>query len=428
MSELFPPVSIRPPFSVRELTYRIKELLETKIGEVSVEGEISNLRNQSSGHLYFTLKDAEAQLSVVFFRGDTLKLNFVPRDGMLVVAKGEISVYPPRGNYQLRVFSLQLKGKGTLQEQFEALKRKLEQEGLFSPERKKEFPYFPEKIGLITSPTGAAIQDFMQILERRCPRLQVQLIGTRVQGLGAAEEIAAAVQEFNRRGEVDVIVLVRGGGSLEDLWAFNEEIVARAVAASAIPTISGVGHEIDFTICDLAADLRAPTPSAAAELVSRPDAEWTALLDHMRSMLHKASLDHLRESRWSLNHLANSYVFREPRRIVSQWMQIIDDKQEQLNQAIRLELERRQNQFDVLCNRWKTIHPKIHFKDLRQKLQHFKERVRLLSPQTTLDRGYAIVFDAKGHVIQSRQQAIKAKDLFLRLNDGDVAVKVKNDS
>ena len=263
----------RRVLTVTELTRLIKAALESEVGTVWVEGEVSNLRQPSSGHLYFTVKDANAQITAVLFRGDQQRLKFKPRDGLQVRVYGEISVYERSGNYQIIVRVLEEAGKGALQAKFEELKEKLQKEGLFDPARKKAIPLLPRHVGVVTSPTGAAIHDILNVISRRFPNLHLVLAPVKVQGEGAAREIAAAIEFLNRRGGFDVLIVGRGGGSLEDLWCFNEEIVARAIAASRIPVISAVGHEIDFTISDFVADLRAATPSAAAELVvGRKDA------------------------------------------------------------------------------------------------------------------------------------------------------------
>ncbi|MCK5594876.1 exodeoxyribonuclease VII large subunit, partial [bacterium] len=242
-------------------------MLEENFPSIWVEGEISNCRMPSSGHIYFTLKDEQSQLNAVFFRGANLKTKFRIEDGLKVLALGNISVYQRRGNYQLIVGLLQPRGIGELQLAFEQLKRKLQKEGLFAPEHKNPIPLFPKKIGIVTSPTGAAIRDILNVINRRFRQVEILVNPVRVQGEGAGEEIAKAIDEFNKMKKVDVLIVGRGGGSMEDLWAFNEEVVARAIYNSNIPIISAVGHEIDFVISDFVADLRAPTPSAAAELV-----------------------------------------------------------------------------------------------------------------------------------------------------------------
>jgi exodeoxyribonuclease VII large subunit len=252
-------------YQVSELTRALKALIESSIGSVWIEGEISNLRRPPSGHLYFTVKDATAQISAVLFKGNQRGLTFIPRDGLLVRVQGDVTVYEHGGNYQVIVRQMRESGAGALQARFEALKARLQAEGLFDPSRKKPLPLLPRRVGIVTSPTGAVIRDILNVLGRRFPNLHLMLVPVRVQGAGAAEEVAAAIDLLNERGEVDVMIVGRGGGSMEDLWCFNEEVVARAIARSRIPVISAVGHETDFTISDFVADVRAPTPSAAAE-------------------------------------------------------------------------------------------------------------------------------------------------------------------
>lgn len=410
------------PCSVSELTEIIKEILESTLTVVTVEGEISNLRQQSSGHLYFTLKDAGAQLSVVMFKWEAARLGFVPQDGMQVVARGEISVYPPRGNYQLKATSLRPKGKGTLQEQFEALKKKLSAEGLFDDDRKKTLPVFPEKVTIITSPTGAAVRDFCQILRRRCPRIEITVFGVKVQGQGAAEEIADAVAEVNRIGEADILILARGGGSIEDLWAFNEEKVVHAVAASTIPTISGVGHEIDFTLCDFASDLRAPTPSAAAEILSKSDDEWREDLLRKRTDLTQFVADFIAEMRQRLVTFSDHYVFREPMRIIEDYAQQVDQLQGSLSRSALRTVERAREKYHYLEERFSRTSPRDMISEKRERLTAFQTQLRLLSPQATLSRGYALVLDPKGKLVKTAASAGKEKKLKLRFQDGEQEV------
>jgi exodeoxyribonuclease VII large subunit len=317
-------------------------------------------------------------------------------------------------------------GRGNLQEQFEALKRKLQAEGLFDAERKRTLPLFPEKIAVVTSPTGAALRDFLQIIHRRCPRLTVQVFGARVQGDGAAGEVAAAIDELNRLAEADVIIVTRGGGSLEDLWAFNEEVVARAVAMSAIPVISGVGHEIDFTICDFAADLRAPTPSAAAELVSLADSEWRERLAGFENDLRRAVDDYLEKCRWQLASHRDHYVFREPVRIVEHMSQRLDDFDGALRRGLSLSAEHSRDKVKNLGQRWDLAAPARKFAEFRKLLQAKAAQLRLLSPQQTLQRGYAIIFNAEGGVLRNKRALSAARDIKLRVADGEVGARVQS--
>jgi exodeoxyribonuclease VII large subunit len=287
--------AVRPPriYTVSELTTEIRLLLEDALPGVWVEGEISNARSPSSGHVYFTLKDPETQIQVVMFRAASRQLKFQPRDGLAVLAYGALSVYEPRGQYQLIAEYLEPRGRGALQLAFEQLKARLDAEGLFDDARKRQIPVLPRRIGVITSPTGAAIRDILQVLRRRFANVDVLISPVPVQGEQAAPEIVKALRELNRRGGLDVLILARGGGSIEDLWAFNEEVLARAIAESKIPVISAVGHEIDYTIADFVADLRAPTPSAAAELVVSRKEELAQRLDDLHARMVTVSRSRL---------------------------------------------------------------------------------------------------------------------------------------
>jgi exodeoxyribonuclease VII large subunit len=411
--------------SVSSLTQQIRTLLESHFEAVQVRGEISNFRRQSSGHLYFTLKDANAQIKAVFFRGDVRGLKFEPKDGMSVVVQGEVTVYSVRGEYQVRVIGMQPEGKGSLQEQFEALKRKLFAEGLFEQSRKKALPPFPERIGVVTSPTGAALQDFLQILGRRCPRMEVQVFGVKVQGVGAAEEVVAALNYFNQCKEVDVIIVTRGGGSLEDLWAFNEEVLARAIAASEIPIISAVGHEIDFTMSDWVADLRAPTPSAAAELLSLSDEEWQERLAAIQRELGKEWGRQLEQRQGKVKELRGHYVFKEPGRIVEQWFQRVDDLSERLQRGLELRRSRAREKMTYLSRRWQSLDPKKKILECRQQLKAREDQLRLLSPERTLSRGYTMVLDAEGKIVRSVKAAVEKRKLKIRFSDGEQGVRVE---
>ena len=377
--------------SVSELTRRIKSLLEGQFPSAWVEGEISNLVVAASGHVYFTLKDATAQLSAVLFRGGAGKVPFKLTDGQQVVALGEVSVYERRGQYQLIVSQLLPKGLGALQLAFEQLKQKLAGEGLFDQVRKKPLPLLPSRIGLVTSPTGAAIRDFLNILDRRYSNRHVIINPVRVPGIGAAEEIAAAVDEFNSRNLVDVIIVTRGGGSLEDLWAFNEEVVARSIARSRIPTISAVGHEIDFTIADFVADLRAPTPSAAAELVVKAKAEFQAELQQFQRRLDKDLRYRLSESRRRLA----SCILRHPAELVRQSQQQLDGLTHRLARRQHLETQSARFATGMAHCRQAT----------RQHLTVLAGKLDLLSPKSTLARGYSITRLVDGQVVKTVQTA-----------------------
>lgn len=316
------PISPRKVYSVSELTSEIKELLEDTFEHLWVEGEVSDVHLHSSGHLYFTLKDERSQIRTVMFRSQVRLLAFEPEDGMYVLCRGRVGVYEARGAYQLILDFMEPRGLGALLRAFDQLKDRLQKEGLFDPARKRPLPFLPRRIGIVTSPTGAAIRDMLQILGRRFPNLHILIRPTRVQGEGAAQEIAGALDDLNRLPDLDLIVLTRGGGSLEDLWAFNEEEVARAIARSGIPVVTGVGHEVDFTIADFVADLRAPTPSAAAEMIVplRRDLE-----------------EHLKGSGDALSQCI-SRIIRERRDALSQWSKRISDPRKRVaDQRISLD-------------------------------------------------------------------------------------------
>ena len=413
------------PLSVSALTAQIKEILEDQVGEVSVAGEISNLRHQSSGHYYFTLKDEGSQIPCALFKGSAIRLAVQPKDGAKVVAEGEVSVYPPRGAYQLIVRSLEPAGKGDLHQRFEELKRKLQMEGLFAEERKREIPEFVERVALVTSPTGAAVRDAVHVLQRRCPRIRITVFGVKVQGEGAAEEVADAIGEIGRRKLADVVLVVRGGGSLEDLWAFNEEVVARAVAASPIPVISGVGHETDFTICDFVADVRAPTPSAAAEIVSRPDEDWREEVRGWGERLAEAVIDFLEEKKRRLGDLAGSYVFREPGKMVEMSGQRVDELAVQLMRGLESGWRYRKQYAEGLLGRWLALRPERRLREFSLRVQAALDRLRAMGPEETLKRGYALVQSTDGKLVRKVEPARKLGDLVVRFADGKLPVQVK---
>lgn len=411
------------PLSVSALTARIKDLLEEQVGEVSVAGEISNFRRQASGHCYFTLKDEGSQIPCALFKGSAARLGLQPGDGVKVVAHGEVSVYEPRGAYQLIVRGLEPLGKGDLHQRFEELKKKLQAEGLFEESRKRPIPEFVERVGIITSPTGAAVRDVIHVLQRRCPRIALTVFGVKVQGEGAAEEVAEAIAEMGRR-DFDVLLVVRGGGSLEDLWSFNEEIVARAVVASPVPVISGVGHETDFTICDFAADLRAPTPSAAAEMVSRPDADWQEEVESLGERLESAVRDVLKEKKRRIGELAGSYVFREPGKMVEMSAQRVDELAVQLQRGLGNAWRYRKQMAEVLLQRWGALRPERRVRELSLRMQAAADRLRVLGPDETLRRGYTLVQSPDGKLVRNVAAAKKQSELVVRFSDGKLGVKV----
>jgi exodeoxyribonuclease VII large subunit len=398
--------------TVTELTRRIKGLLEGSFPTVWVEGEISNFTVSAAGHAYFTLKDANAALSAVMFRNVTGKLTFAPADGLQVLACGPVSVYEKRGQYQIIISQLMPKGLGALQLAFEQLKQKLAKEGLFDAERKKPIPVLPQRIGLVTSPTGAAIRDFLNIIGRRYPNVHIIIHPVRVQGVGAAAEIAAAVDDFNTRQLVDVIIVMRGGGSLEDLWAFNEEPVARALARSTIPTISAVGHEVDFTISDFVADLRAPTPSAAAELVVRAKDEFLALIAQNQKRLDQELRLRLSEARRRLA----ACVVRHPADMVRQYQQRVDDLAHRLRQASLVNLQEQRNRLAGL----RLLTPQMLLQRTKHRLAQAQTRLELLSPKGTLSRGYSITrHKDTGKVVRRVADVLPGTKLSTIVLDGE---------
>jgi len=435
-------------WSVSELTRAVRSTLEDQIGVVWVEGEISNYRRQPSGHQYFTLKDAQAQVACVWFARSGLRLKQTAlSDGMQVQVRGTLTVYEARGQYQLNVQLVQAGGAGLLQAKFEALKRKLEAEGLFAAERKRPLPKFPTRIGIVTSPTGAALRDILNILARRAPWVQVMIQPVRVQGEGAAEEIATAVAALNRLAEfgippVEVILVGRGGGSAEDLWEFNEEIVVRAIADSIIPVVSAVGHEIDFTIADLVADLRAPTPSAAAELLVPDISELLPRLARLRGQLQRALFTLLAGERRRLEFLARTALFREPAKRVSEAAQRLDLTWETLRRTLRAALDEagqhlkalrasvRQHRPDQLLAlrrvRFESVRLQLAdrlryaLNDRRTQLQRASQVVHLLAPNSMLARGYSMTTTADGKIIASRKEVVPGTVILTNVSDGSI--------
>ena len=410
--------SLRTPITVTALTSEIRELLEESLGEVWVAGEISNFRSPGSGHLYFTLKDATATLAAVMFRQEAARIGFTLRDGQAVLARGSVTVYEARGQYQLQVTEIQPRGQGTLQQRFEELKRRLQAEGLFESNRKRELPVFPETIGIVTSLQGAVLQDMLRILQRRAPGIRILVRGVRVQGVGAENEIAEAVRQFGRENAVDVLIVARGGGSLEDLWCFNEEVVARALAASPMPTISAVGHETDFTIADFVADLRAPTPSAAAELLTRDWAEWRETIASLHRRMDRHVRSALGQHRRHLAGLAESYALREPRRIVREWAQRLDDLRQALALGTKRGLQSRRDLLRLRETQLQAHQPRRELARRRAHVDHLTARLRALGPQATLDRGYALVLDRDGHPIREARTALKDQPVRIALSRG----------
>jgi exodeoxyribonuclease VII large subunit len=390
-----------PPkhWTVTELTHQIRGILEPAFRQVWVQGELSNLRPAASGHVYFSLKDEGACISAAVFGWGKARRSFELKDGLQVLCRGKLSVYPPRGTYQLVVDQIEPLGAGALQIAFEQLKNKLAAEGLFDPRRKRELPAFPRRIAVITSPSGAAIQDMLNILRRRAPHLQVLVIPAVVQGDAAPAQLIRGLEIANRHGLGDVVVLARGGGSIEDLWCFNDEALARAIAASKIPVISAVGHEIDFTISDFVSDLRAPTPSAAAEIVSGNWVDVSARLRDAQMRLGAAIARDLTMRRRLLEHVSARVV--SPRDKLREQAQRCDDLFMRLERAMRSRLERRH----AFMEQWMG-------------------KLDALSPLRVLERGYSIVRSDENSVIRSASQVQEGQKLRITFHDGECPVQV----
>jgi exodeoxyribonuclease VII large subunit len=414
------------PLSITELTQRIRSAVEPSFSSVCVEGEISGFKTYTSGHSYFTLKDAGAILNAVLFSGTRTKLpaTLMLKDGLKVRAYGAVTIYPERGQYQLVVRNLEASGTGDLMQQYEELKKRLQQEGLFAPERKKPLPTFPQRIGIVTSPTGAVIHDIITVLGRRFPNLNIRLAPVKVQGEGAANSIANAIHYFNASSTwiPDVLIIGRGGGSIEDLWAFNEEPVVRAVAASKIPTISAVGHETDVTLCDFAADVRAPTPSAAAEIVIAPKAEFQKKLERLSEDLQHTLTQRMQQS-----------------------MQRVDDfdirlraSLQQKGHQFRKRVEHASGRLGVLRERQtRTLESRLalYRQRLVQAAQRKNERYRarletlarqceLLNPLAVLDRGYSLTRTADGKLVRSIADVAPEIALRTQVKDGTITSRV----
>src|SRR5438876_2513316 len=447
-SDLFPQTS--KVLTVSELTRSIRGTLETKFGAVWVQGEISNYKLHPSGHQYFTLKDQRAQIASVIFRNTMAPLRQPLADGTQVQVYGNVSVFEARGQYQLSVQILQPRGLGLLQAKFEALKRKLEAEGLFEAERKRPLPKFPRRIGIVTSPSGAAIRDMLNVLQRRAPWLEILINPVRVQGAGAASEVAVAIRELATLNvlwpSVDLIIVARGGGSIEDLWAFNEEIVARVIADVDIPIISAIGHEIDFTICDFVADLRAPTPSAAAELIVPDIIDLRRRIDELAGCLQKCFRSFLEHQKTRLRFLSERTLARELLKRMHDAQQQIDLSREALRRHIAYkidnyrrglvhiasalqarnparELVMRRNHFADLQRRFATLPPRF-LADAKQRFGRMEGILRVLGPDATLRRGYSITTDKNGKVVRSIVRVKCGIRLHTRVTDGDIESEV----
>jgi exodeoxyribonuclease VII large subunit len=389
------------PLTITELTHQVKDLIEANFGTVTVVGEISNFTRASSGHLYFTLKDENAQLRAIMWRGTASRVKFELHDGLEVVVTGRLEVYAARGSYQLIADRMIPQGMGELELAFRQLQEKLAKEGLFDPERKKPIPRFPRRIALVTSPTGAAVRDMLQVMTRRWPALDVVLLPVAVQGDNAAEQIAAAIHYAPQIAGVDLIITGRGGGSLEDLWAFNEEVVAREIFACPLPVISAVGHEIDVSIADLVADRRALTPSEAGELATPSADDLRDALLALQRQLTGALRNQAQRSRLQLEHLASHSMFARPLQRVDEWRQRLDDWERDLSTSINRLLA-----------------------DRRRDIEKLSAHLDALSPLNVLQRGYTLTCTAEETVIKSVGDVAAGDEIVTRLPDGEISSRV----
>ena len=439
--------AIRDVYTVSELNMQARALLEERFPRIWVQGEISNLARPRSGHIYFSLKDDRCQLRCAMFRMHNQRIDFTPEDGMQVLAQGRVSIYPERGDFQLIVQFLEEAGAGALRRAFEALKQRLAAEGLFDEALKRPIPALPRQIGVVTSPTGAALHDIVSILARRFPAIPVLVYPVPVQGADAAPEIARMLDVASARAECDVLILARGGGSLEDLWAFNDEGVARAIRRSQVPVVTGVGHEVDVTIADFAADARAATPSAAAELVSPDVREWRQLLAAGMQRLERCARRHLIDTRRALEALERRLV--HPRRRLFDLAQGLDILLQRLAGSARQGLLTRRSRLMLLDARlrqrdpsrvlelhrssWRELTRRLHQASVRRLgerralLASVVRALETVSPERTLDRGYAIVTRAAdGALVRAADQVKTGEDIDARLADGRLRATVKS--
>ncbi|MEB6605932.1 exodeoxyribonuclease VII large subunit [Aeromonas sanarellii] len=434
-------------FTVTRLNSAVRMILEQDLGLVWLTGELSNLAMPSSGHWYFSLKDMSAQVRCAMFKGNNRRVPFRPQDGMQVLVQARVSLYEPRGDYQLIIESMQPAGDGMLALRFEELKRRLGAEGLFDEGRKRPLPREPRAVGLVTSATGAALYDMLTVLGRRAPDLPVFIYPTQVQGSAATAQIVAAIALANRRAEVDVLIVGRGGGSLEDLWCFNEEAVARAIAHSTIPVVSAVGHEVDVTISDFAADLRAPTPSAAAELVAPDSSARAQRLVHLHQRLTQAMTRHQTAARHGFVLLQKRLEHQDPKRRLEQQSQRLDELDRRLQQLLASRLHLGERRLANLELRLQAQSPEKHLAAGKRRHQLAEERLHALiarrrdlashrlamlsarldgvSPLATLGRGYAIVRTPSGEVISRAGQVSAGQPLVTTLAEGRLRVRVE---
>ncbi|MCB1106478.1 MAG: exodeoxyribonuclease VII large subunit [Chlamydiia bacterium] len=435
-------------FTVTELTLSIKRQLEPHFMGIQVKGEVTNIRAQASGHFYFSLKDQGAQISAVLFKGNARGVTRLPRAGDQIIVRGELSLYAPRGTYQIIVRELEHAGVGQLLMELHKLKEELKNRGWLDPEHKKPIPKYPKKIGVVTSPTGSVIQDIIHVLKRRFPRFHLILNPVRVQGEEAAGEIAAAIDQFNAHQMVDVIIVGRGGGSLEDLWPFNDERVAKAIFHSKIPIISAVGHETDVTLADCVADVRAPTPSAAAEISVKEQAAQNIFLTQIGEQIDHLLKQRIRHSKALIEGAARHPFLASPFAILSEHLQRLDDFSSQLDLSIRHQLNRQRLQLTAFIRDLEGRRPSREVTRLREKLQSFSEGIdratthllrrkkehlsqiashlNALNPESILKKGYCIPFAEKTNsVMMSSREAFPGAKIKLRFHDGTACAQIE---
>ena len=435
--------------SVTEFTRQIKYLLETKFPLISIQGEVTNVKKQASGHIYFQLKDEQAQISAVLFRGQAVQISHLPKSGDQIVIKGGLNIYPPRGNYQIIVREIENVGVGALLIKLHDLKEKLLKKGWFDPKKKKSLPKYPQTIGVITSPTGAVIQDIIHVLSRRCSGFHLILFPVRVQGEEASYEIAQAIQECNRYNLADILIVGRGGGSLEELWPFNEETVANAIFHSHIPLISAVGHETDHCIADYVADVRAPTPSAAAEIATNERVKAEDRLKQIKTLLSQAMITMLREKKTKIHGITQQPLFASPLSLLGSHYQKFDDLSEHLNQSFRSRLLHCKTRLAGVKKALCSLNPTLQTTALKEKSTRYqkqlqdsllyqikakKERLQRLiahiqsvSPKNILRKGYCIPFlENTDSVIISAKELKRDQQVSLLFHDGKATTSIKN--
>lgn len=443
----FEQAPVRRIWRVADLVSAVRTTVERGYTDVWVEGEISNFRPSESGHLYFTLKDGDAQLRIVMFRSQARLLRFRPESGMQIIARGRITIYDARGELQLSAEFLEPVGAGALQLAFEQLKNRLAQEGLFDPSRRKPIPPLPRRIGIVTSPRGAALHDMLNILARRHENVGILIYPAQVQGETAATEVTAGIRYFNRTKNVDVIIIARGGGSIEDLAAFNDEALARTIHSSALPVISAVGHETDFTIADFVADLRAPTPSAAAELVIESKHRLAEHLAHLHQRLDRATRYRLLIARSQFQELAQHGAFARMRDLMAQRAQRLDDLTFRLVADYRTLLHEQHRRLEIAASRVRHFDFRrglavtrgrlesgtetlarafrAYLAGHRSRLDRFTAEINALSPVSILERGYALVFDSGGALVKDAAQLAPGHEISARLAHGSFSAEVK---